>query len=273
VLDPGEPHRVLTDAEAKAFDLAAWKHDERQAQRDQRAAAAARDRRQSARNELQHGLILSIGPTTMNLDGKVIKVNEEAHRIAADLIADGLARFLDDGYLVTTKPTEVSLSDWPYLGVSGSALFTPATRGARILTHSTPCVALGQPGYPPVVASGRFLVIGHVSRDGDQWTAYLGLTPWGTYQVELVGPGCPGTWNEDTNGVNAQDWVDTQRETDRQVQAAETLLNLQAEIRARLLTSYAYTPRGELEEAACRELVGTGFAYMVEGSCVLASPR
>lgn len=256
-LDPAEPYRILTTkAEARAFDLATWQFDQREQLRAQSRAKARAQALKDARESLRRDLALT--PPTEDIE--------------ADIVAAGLARRLDSapGQLILVAPAQVNLSGWPYVGCSGTALFTPAAAGHHLLTHGTPT---RRDDYMSgaAVRSGRSPVIGHLELDGQTWTAYLGsLHKHGlsSRSVELVGPGVAGTWTE-YEGQDVGEWVSACWEEATREADAVRLNEALAGLRGRLLTEYAVTPATQDEQAAGEVLKREGIAYEMEGTLVL----
>lgn len=260
-IDPDEPHLVMTHAEEKGFDFVAWRSDERGALRDRERAARLNAQKNAARERLRWQLVMNTGPATMEFNGAQVSVNNEAQRIASELIAEGLGRSLGDGYVVTTEAQNVDLSRWPYLNRQGTGTFTPVTRsGLRLLVHGTP----GKDGL--AVASGRYPVVGTVTAhvDGTEWTAY-------GVGVQLVGPGVAGTWDTRA-GLDVREWVNERKEEDERRRDAEAAEAARPWLRDALLTRYAYRPRNDIERAVCADLAREGLCYEVEGSYVLVRP-
>lgn len=257
-LDPDEPHRLLTAAEAREFDYLGWRDDERQSLRDRRRSRELTARRQAMRAQLEAALVVYLGANSVRQpDGSTFRPNEDSHDTASELIAAGEARTVGD-WLVTNRPASVDLSRWRYLDTEGRALFTPISGGRRLLVHRTPARNGSQ------IPTDRYPVCGDVTREGDTWTAYL--APAG---VELVGPGVRGTWEFDT-GADASAWFDARRDEDTAEREAAAVAAVRDKVRARLLSDYGVTPRTDAERTVCEELRREGEAYEVEGTYVLA---
>lgn len=259
-----EPHRVLGIAEARTFDLAAWQRTTRQAEADRQAAAVVRLRRQSIRAALQQQLIITTGARDMRFGDLVVEVNAEGRRFTDELISDGLARTLDEGVLVTTHETTVELGAWPYLGRTGPARFTPAAPGVRVLVYGCPSGGGGTLGR-----AGRCPVAGYVTAGPDRWVAYAAHTHTGR-QLELIGPGVPGTWEESVDGQDVAEWVEWQRNSAEAVEQVRQAEAIRAALTEQLRTAYAITPTTAAELAVCQGLAAQGECYEVEGSYVLA---
>lgn len=263
-----EPHRILSYAEARTFDLAAWQRTTRQADADRQAAAGMRLRRQSMREALEHQLVIATGAREVRIGDLVIEQNNEGHRFADELIAEGLARTLDEGLLVTTHETTVELSAWPYLGRTGPARFTPAAPGVRVLVYGCPSGGGGTLGR-----AGRCPVAGYVTAGRDRWVAYAAHTHTGR-QLELIGPGVPGAWEESVDGLDVAEWIEWQRDAAEAVERARQVEAIRSAVVEQLRTAYAITPTTDAELAVCQGLAAQGECYEVEGSFVLAkAPR
>ncbi len=274
-VEPDEPHRILTAAEANTFDVRTWRRVERQAAADAHSAELLNARRREWRAQLLHALVLDAGPrmldarTARDLGLAPDTISDWSHGIADELIADGLARTLDDTHIVTTQHVDVELSRWPYLGIVGQAVFAPAPRGTRVLVHAAPASSGG------VVRSGRFPVIGTVTLKGaESWTAYLAQTrPHGgltVASVELVGPHVPGYWESADAGQDVREWVDARQRADEELATLSAVAQSVERLREELLAQYAVTPRNAAETAACDQLAAEGLCYPTDGSYVLA---
>lgn len=260
-----EPHRVLNQRQARTFDLADWQRATRLEEQDRRDALEVRHRRQSLKAQLTSELVILTGPSSLRIDGRDVPTNSETHRVAQELIADGLAHTVSDGVLVTAQPAPVELSSWSYLNTSGPATFTAAERrGLRMLVHGCP-TRRGETGR-----AGSFPVVGLVTApDGRSWFAYIATTAL-SRSLELLGEGVPGTWANPEPGIDIAEWVELQDRAAEHLAQAQALESARAGVRDRLFSEYAITPRTEAERAACEEIAASGDCYETEGSYVLA---